>query len=1001
MKQVNLRIYRMILPLLFGLFLSVSAFAQQISVKGHVKDATGEPVIGANVVVKGTTNGTITDLDGNFNLNAPLNSTISVTFVGYKPAEVLAAKSVVVTLADDSQLLEAVVVIGYGTVKKNDLTGSVTAIKPDKMNRGLTTNVQDMMAGKMAGVSVISSGGAPGAGATIRVRGGSSLSASNDPLIVIDGLAMDNDGIKGISNPLSTVNPNDIESLTVLKDASATAIYGSRASNGVIIITTKKGDKNSRPRVSYDGNVSVGVKRNSIDVLDASQFRSVVAELYGEDSDAFRALGNEGVDTDWQKEIFRTAVSTDHNIAISGGLKNMPYRVSLGYTNQNGILKTSNFERYTAGISVNPSFFDNHLNLNLNAKGMISNNRFADSGVVGAAISMDPTKPVMVSDPIYNDNFGGYFQWYNVDKTLGPTFNSLAPANPVASLMQKSDKSHVTNFIGNAQFDYKFHFLPELRANLNLALDYSDGEQTTNQPKESTNNNHYGYYGVSKQYKSNMGLDFYLQYSKDFTNQHFDVMGGYAWQHFYRGGSDASRGQADGFVANYGEKSSVWKTESYLVSFFGRVNYSLFDRYLVTATVREDGTSRFSKNNRWGLFPSVALGWKLKEEAFLKDVEVLSDLKLRLGYGVTGQQNINQGDYPYIPVYSANKEGTGAYYMFGNEYYSFYRPDAYNQDLKWEETTTWNAGFDFGFLDGRITGSIDYYKRITNDLLNIVDVSAGTNFKNRVISNIGSLENQGVEFAINAKAISTNQLKWDVGFNITYNNNEITKLITGDTPGYKVWAGGISKGTGENIQAHAEGHPANSFYVYQQVYDQTGAPMDGVFVDRDGNGVINDSDRYFYKSPSAPVLMGFNSRLIWNKWDFSFSLRASLDNYVYNDSYANKCEMSATSVWAPSGLLTNLPSYALEHRFKESEKKYYLSDYFVENASFLRCDNITLGYTFQDINKRGIDLRLYGTVQNPFVITKYKGLDPEVSGGIDRDVYPRPLVSLVGLTLTF
>ena len=519
MKQVNLRIYQMILPMLFGLFLSLGAYAQQISVRGHVKDVAGEPIIGANVVVKGTTNGAITDLDGNFVLNAPQNSVISITFIGYKPVEVKAAPSVIVTLEDDSQVLDAVVVIGYGTVKKNDMTGSVTAIKPDKLNRGLTTTASDMITGKIAGVNVTSDGGAPGGGATIRVRGGSSLSASNNPLIVIDGLPIDNEGIKGVSNPLSSINPNDIETFTVLKDASATAIYGSRASNGVIIITTKKGEKGARPRVTYDGNVSISTKVNEIEVMNADQYRDFVISSFGEESGAAQLLGK--ANTNWSDEIFRTAVGTDHNVTVSGGLKNMPYRVSFGYTNQNGILKTSNFERYTGSISLNPSLFDNHLNINLNAKGMIANSRFADTGAIGAALNFDPTQPVMNG----NSKYGGYFAWEN--PTSGE-FISIATKNPVSMLEQKKDEANSKNLVANAQFDYKFHFLPDLRANLNLGMDLATGTQDTYYPKESPigyiENGKTGYETIDKY---NLLLDFYLQYSKDFNeNHHFDVMHG-------------------------------------------------------------------------------------------------------------------------------------------------------------------------------------------------------------------------------------------------------------------------------------------------------------------------------------------------------------------------------------------------------------------------------------------------------------------------------------------
>lgn len=998
-----------LLTLLVGLFLSIGAFAQQIAVKGHVKDTTGEPVIGANVLVKGTTNGTITDFDGNFMLNVPKDAILSVSFVGYKSAEVKAASTVMVTLEDDSQVLDAVVVIGYGSVKKNDMTGSVTAIKPDKLNKGLITNAQDMMTGKIAGVSVISKGGAPGEGATIRIRGGSSLTAENDPLIVIDGLAMDNKGVKGLANPLSMVNPNDIESFTVLKDASATAIYGSRASNGVIIITTKKGQAGARPTISYDGNVSVSTVKSTVDVMDGDQFRSFIKDIWGEDSEAYSKLGN--ANTDWQKEIFRPAVSTDHNLTISGGLKNMPYRVSFGYTNQNGIVKTSKFERYTASVSLAPSFFEDHLKVNANLKGMIAKNRYADGSAVGSAVSFDPTQSVRSDDPYHQYYFDGYFQWNTDasslnDDTWKRTFNSNAPGNPVALLEEKDDRAISKSLIGNLELDYKFHFLPDLHAHVNGGMDFSTGKQYTDVSPYSSTNNYYGSYGWEQKDKYNLSLNAYLQYSKDFTDKHrFDVMAGYEWQHFhdtsdqeYWGLYPLSNNVVENRGQRYNNTSSGSATESYLVSFFGRVNYTLLDRYLFTATVRQDGSSRFHKNNRWGLFPSFALGWKLKEEAFLKDVDVLSDLKLRLGYGITGQQNINSGDYPYLAVYETNKDG--AYYPILGEG-TTYRPNAYNPDLKWEKTTTYNVGLDFGFLNNRINGAVDYYYRKTTDLLNSVFVSAGTNFKNKVLSNVGSLENSGIEFSINSKPVVTTDWTWDLGFNITYNKNEITKLTTGDSENYYVAAGdNIGGGRDMKAMAHAVGHPASSFYVYQQVYDENGKPIENEFVDRNGDGTINGDDRYFYKKPTADVLMGLTSRLSYKSWDFSFSLRASLNNYVYNSVEAGGSDCNPTSVYS-FGALNNRPLMGVANNIQSKNDNTLLSDYFVQNASFMKCDNITLGYSFKKLFGAPIGGRVYAAVQNVFTITKYKGLDPEVEKGLDNNIYPRPLTTLIGLSLNF
>ena len=670
-----------------------------------------------------------------------------------------------------------------------------------------------------------------------------------------------------------------LKSFTVLKDASATAIYGSRASNGVIIITTKKGQAGARPTISYDGNVSVSTVKSTVDVMDGDQFRSFIKDIWGEDSEAYSKLGN--ANTDWQKEIFRPAVSTDHNLTISGGLKNMPYRVSFGYTNQNGIVKTSKFERYTASVSLAPSFFEDHLKVNANLKGMIAKNRYADGSAVGSAVSFDPTQSVRSDDPYHQYYFDGYFQWNTDasslnDDTWKRTFNSNAPGNPVALLEEKDDRAISKSLIGNLELDYKFHFLPDLHAHVNGGMDLSTGKQYTDVSPYSSTNNYYGSYGWEQKDKYNLSLNAYLQYSKDFTDKHrFDVMAGYEWQHFhdtsdqeYWGLYPLSNNVVENRGQRYNNTSSGSATESYLVSFFGRVNYTLLDRYLFTATVRQDGSSRFHKNNRWGLFPSFALGWKLKEEAFLKDVDVLSDLKLRLGYGITGQQNINSGDYPYLAVYETNKDG--AYYPILGEG-TTYRPNAYNPDLKWEKTTTYNVGLDFGSLNNRINGAVDYYYRKTTDLLNSVFVSAGTNFKNKVLSNVGSLENSGIEFSINSKPVVTTDWTWDLGFNITYNKNEITKLTTGDSENYYVAAGdNIGGGRDMKAMAHAVGHPASSFYVYQQVYDENGKPIENEFVDRNGDGTINGDDRYFYKKPTADVLMGLTSPSFIQVMGFQF-----------------------------------------------------------------------------------------------------------------------------------
>ncbi|MDD4971693.1 MAG: TonB-dependent receptor [Paludibacter sp.] len=982
--------------------LGMTANAQQMSVSGIVKDAkTGEPILGASILEKGTNNGVITNFEGAFTISVASKSTLVVRYLGYLSEEVPVSgkNTLVIQLKEDAIALGEVVAIGYGTVRKNDATGSITAIKPDKLNRGLTTNAQDMLTGKIAGVSVISGGGTPGGGATIRIRGGSSLNASNDPLIVIDGLALDNDGIKGVANFLSTINPNDIETFSVLKDASATAIYGSRASNGVILITTKKGETGGRVRVSYDGNMSVSAIGKTLQVMNATDFSNYVKKLYAADQpDVVAKMGKSN--TDWQSQIFQNAVSTDHNINISGGIKKLPYRVSFGYTDQNGIIKTSSFERYTGAISVSPSLFDDHLKINLNAKGMLVRNRYADGGVVGAALAMDPTQPVMGSGGIY-PKLGGYWEWTQTDAKFGTIPVPLATRNPVSTLMQKNDVANSQDIIASAEFDYKVHFLPELRLHLNLGMDQAYGNQTTDLPVSAASVYPFGSTGWSKENKNNSSLNYYMQYAKELANSKFDVMGGYEWQHFHRNGSSASHGLTDlsGLpVVNgnyFNPQSSIFATESYLLSFFGRANYSFADKYLLTVTVRNDRSSRFSANNRSAVFPAFAFAWKINNEDFLKDNANISDLKLRLGYGVTGQQNLLQGDYPYLPVYTTSI--AGANYPFGTTYNLTSRPDAYNPNLKWEQTATYNAGLDFGFFNSRITGSIDYYDRNTTDLINVVSVPAGTNFRNTVISNVGSLKNKGLEFSINAKAIARKDFTWEIGYNVTYNNNQITKLTTGNQPGYIVPAGGLFQGF---AQAQAVGYPINSYYVYQQVYGVNGKPIEGLYVDRNGDGIVNEKDKYFFHNSNPNVTMGLSSKIIYKKFDLGFTLRASIGNYIYNGVAAGNLNVGAGGVYSSLGYLSNKLMSAFDTNFT-GKTNDYLSDYYVQNASFLRCDNISFGYSFKKLFGVIDSGRIFATVQNPFVITKYKGLDPEISGGIDNNIYPRPIITLMGLTLNF
>ena len=1004
MKQVKSKTPVRILSLLLGLFLSVGAFAQN-DVKGIVKDASGEPIIGATIRVIGQEGGAITDFDGNFTIKAAPGAKIQVSYIGYKTVELPVSANMVVTLQDDTQLLSDVVVIGYGRAKKEDLTGSVTAIKPDEMSKGITSSASDMLVGKVAGVDVITSGGSPGSGAQIRIRGGSSLNASNDPLLVVDGLTIDNNTATGMSNVMAMINPNDIETFTVLKDASATAIYGSRASNGVIIITTKKGRKGTGPKFSYNGDVTISTTQKRYDVLNGDQYRALINSLTGDIS----GLGD--ANTDWQDQIFRTAVSTSHNLSITGGLKNMPYRVSAGYQSESGIIKNSYMKRFNASVNLAPSFLDDHLNFNVTAKFTTEKDSYVDAGaVVGGALAMDPTRPIYDHSEIGDAFFGGYWQLHSdnpgySDPNWTYTSNTNTPQNPVAYLNQKECIAHSTDFTGNIEMDYKIHGFEDLRIHASLGGQYTQSKQDDWTSPYSYENNYYGWDGVTKYYKYSITANAYAQYQHTFGAHNVDIMVGGEESHYHRNGWNAGSGW-DPYtdqpynVASKAEQS--WATHNSLVSYFGRLNYTLLDRYMLTATFRADGSSRFAKGHKWGYFPSVALAWRINEEKFMKNLKWWNEFKLRLGWGQTGQQDIGY-DFLYAMLYTSSN--SYAQYPFGNDYGTTVRPDRFNPDLTWETTTTWNAGLDFAFLNNRITANIDGYYRKTTDLIQEVTLPVLMNLAQRMPQNIGSLENYGVEFTIGAKPIVTKDFTWDIQYNLAWNHNEITELVGGDD-GYIVQSGGtISKGNSTHVQAHTVGQPANSFWVYQQVYDEAGKPIEGVYVDRNNDGIINSDDRYFYHSPAADVFMGLTMKFIYKRWDLSFALRASLGNYVYYDFLSNKAAISASGLYSNSAY-SNTTQAAIDLGFTGTGgSEYYLSDYFVRNASYLKCQNITLGYSFPALlkfnNQDYFSGRVFFTVQNPFIITKYKGLDPEVSSGIDSNPYPRPLSFQLGLNLNF
>ncbi len=995
--------FKVLLMFIVGLFLSVNTFAQQIVVKGIVKDTTGEPIIGANVIVKGTTNGTITDFDGNFLLNANKGDIIIISFIGYRSQEAQAAASMNIILKDDTELLDEVVVIGYGSVKKDDLSGSVVAIKAEEMNKGAVTSPQELIMGKVPGLSVSQGDGAPGAGSTIRIRGGASLNASNDPLIVIDGIPVSNDAAPGTPNALATINPNDIETFTVLKDASATAIYGSRASNGVIIIQTKKGTQD-KIKVSYSGTFTAKDPYKRIETLDAQSFREVMQAQYPEgtaqSADIQRILNvYPNQSTDWQDAIYQTGLSTDQNIGIAGKAGFMPFRISLGYNTEKGTLKTSKYERYTGAVNLSPKFFDNHLSVDINVKGTINKNRFADSGAVGAAAFFDPTKPIYDEENRYN----GYWNWGIVQGAQA----DLATQNPLSLLYDRNNHGTTKRSLGNIQLDYKIHGLEDLHANLNLGYDVA---KTTGRNFVNSNSvqssldktfTGLGQGNTWNNLRRNHLLDFYMNYAKNIESikSNFDIMAGYSWQHFYYANHDITYsnptedlGAKEGYTYDENERHYIRDDhrripyENYLISFFGRLNYNFMDRYLLTATLRRDGSSRFSENNRWGLFPSAALAWTISNEPFMKATEnVLSKLKLRLGYGVTGQQEI--GDYQYITSYSFSTNPNTTY--LGT---TLLKPNGYSPDLKWEQTTTYNVAIDFGFLNNRINGSIEYYQKHTKDLLNTISAAAGTNFINLITANVGKMKNKGVEANVNAIAIQSKDFTWEVGYNITWNDSKITKLTTTFNPDYQ----GIDAGTN---QKHQVGEMPGTFYLYQQVYDENGKPIQNAFVDRNNDGQITEADRYLtHKSPMAKVYMGFSSQFSYKKWDLGFNLRANFGNYVYNGVASGN---STSNNYGGKGFITNLYNGFQDTGFTLlNTSEQMASDYFLENASFLKMDNLTLGYSFQNLFAAKLSGRISASVQNVFTISKYSGLDPEC-GAIDSNIWPRPRTYTIGLNLNF
>ena len=1014
------------------LCLSFPALAQKITVTGTVVDPVGEPLTGASIIAEGTTMGTAADIDGNYRIEVEPNAVLVVSYVGYDTQRIAVEgrNEINITLSENTVMLKEVVAIGYGVVKKSDATGSVAVVKPDDIEAGIATSTQDLLVGASPGVVVTSNGGDPTGNATIRIRGGSSLTANNDPLIVVDGVALTGQAGAGGTNALTMINPQNIESMTILKDASATAIYGSRASNGVIIITTKKGAK-GKPQVNFAANFHVNTARNTLDMMSGAEFANAVKTKVGTEA-AISQLGT--ADTDWQKEVLRTSFSHDYSLSIGGAAGNVPYRVNASFTENQGILKTSGMKRTTVGISLTPKFFDNLLQITANVNGTYIKSNTADTGAVGAAVAFNPTLPVRTAYNTKGDTGLTMFNGYTNITLASGNLELQAGQNPLQMLEDQSNSGEVWSSTGNLQVDYALHFLPELHLNLNAGYQVSKNtafNQTAENSVQAWSNQDLikmGAYGAGTYYKwwelqRNTSFEFYLNYRKEFEaiKSNVDATAGYTWQHMdYFGHSNsylASLGfnninYADGaytltrnnravgadgqewYVHDElnGSPDSRWGNPLQLLSFFGRVNYTFDNTYLLTVTLRDDATSRFHKDTRWGLFPAVALGWKITNMDFMESTrDVLNEAKLRLGWGVTGQQDIGQY-FGYLPVYTSSTN-QGFQYIWNGQWIAPLYPNAYDENLKWEETTTWNAGIDLAFLNNRITASVDWYLRETEDLLAYTPV-AGMNTANYMTRNIGSLRNVGIEATVGAKPVVTKDFTWNTSINVAWNRNKITAL-TGDAETSQIQARDVPTGTGGGLQYHLVGEPAFSYLVYQQVYDAAGNPVEGQYVDQNADGIINDDDKIIYHSPDPKMTFTWNNSFNYKNWDLGISLRANLGNYVYNAPRYDRTRLDGVSGY----MLTNLMRD--EYLFSTTDGNLALSDYFVENASFIRCDNITLGYTFPELLNNALKLRLFGAVQNPFVITKYKGLDPEVFSGIDNNMYPRPITCTLGVVATF
>jgi TonB-dependent starch-binding outer membrane protein SusC len=996
MNLKRLFVAMMLSAFLFGM----QAIAQDKMVTGKVTDANGAAVTGATIKLNGKSIGK-TNADGTFSVKAKANSNLEFTSVGFATMQMQVPSSgaMTVLLKASNESLNEVVVIGYGSAKKKDLTGSVVSVSSKDFVKGALTSPEQLITGKVAGVSITPNGGAPGSGGVIRIRGGASVNASNDPLIVVDGVPLDGSGISGSANGLNMINPNDIESFNILKDASSAAIYGTRASNGVIIITTKKG-KLGKPTFTFSSLTSLYTPSGKIKVLSANEFRNYI-NTYGT-AEYKSMLGT--ANTDWQDEIYKTAMGTDNNLSVSGALcKKVPFRASIGYLNQQGILRGGSLKRTTASINVSPKYFKDHLKVEINLKGIVTENKFANEGAIGSAVTFDPTQPIYSGSPRYN----GYWEALNTKNTNGLKGGNR---NPIGLLKDYHNQSHVERSIGNIQLDYKFHFLPDLRLVGNIGYDIARGRgtvmvddsaaQSYKRTKDENGNYHGGINNQYRQDKSNYLIDGYLNYTKSTAYGDVDILLGQSFQdntirsyNFQDYTTDGTVNNPQKFNADYGEGHNV------LVSYYSRLRYSYKDKYYLTGSYRTDGSSRFPNGNRWGVFPSASAAWRIKNESFLKNVKVINDLKIRFGYGITGQQD-GIGDFAYLANYKL--ASTQSAYLFGTTYSTPYTPVAYNgnPNYTWEKTTMFNYGVDFALFDNRITGYIEYYDRTTKDLLFLVDLPAG-NITNKIVDNGGAQTNNGVELTINAAVCKKKDFTWDLGFNISYNKSTITQISREYNPSVPgQYIGGIDGGVDNNVQIHAVGHAKNSFYVYKQVYDKNGKPLDGVFEDLNRDGIINEKDYVFYKNSEPTVFAGLTSNFTYKKWNFGIVVRGNYGNYVYNNVRSDK-GVNRNTINTNDKRINNASTELLQTGLSGNGDKYLKSNYWIENASFIKIDNISFGYNVGKIFNNKASLRITGNIQNVATITKYSGLDPEVFGGIDKSIYVRPRIFVLGFNMDF